>query len=149
MESMESIRGALSDAQAKCANVGCRKSSNAMLKACTACRIVSYCCKDCQVADWKQHKALCIGCRPFKECAETLQPQLKHAVHEYSKIVLPSLDEEYSQKCHGRTADAHVLFIKGGLKATREMLERNLQRMYGSGAEDTADLVKRYNVAHP
>ena len=29
------------------------------VKACTRCRAVSYCCRDCQAADWPRHKVVC------------------------------------------------------------------------------------------
>lgn len=45
-----------------CTFSGCSNGSQAesfSLKLCTGCRSVRYCCRECQVADWKAHKAAC------------------------------------------------------------------------------------------
>jgi len=42
-----------------CANCGKGEESTNSLKACTACRLVKYCSRDCQVAHRPQHKKAC------------------------------------------------------------------------------------------
>ncbi|EJK53529.1 hypothetical protein THAOC_27020 [Thalassiosira oceanica] len=42
-----------------CANCGKEASDSVKLKKCTACRLVAYCCVDCQRAHRKQHKKAC------------------------------------------------------------------------------------------
>src|SRR5436305_13498948 len=40
-----------------------KKASNGTSEAlltCTRCKTAKYCCKECQKADWKEHKAVCI-----------------------------------------------------------------------------------------
>ena len=34
-------------------------SDDTKLKKCSKCRVVAYCCKSCQLADWKEHKLEC------------------------------------------------------------------------------------------
>lgn len=47
-------------APAKCGNKACtKKVKETDLKACGGCRTKKYCSKDCQKADWKEHKAAC------------------------------------------------------------------------------------------
>ena len=43
----------------KCANCGKGEESSSDLKACTACKIVKYCNRECQIAHRPQHKKLC------------------------------------------------------------------------------------------
>ena len=42
-----------------CANCGKGEESAGDLKACTACKMVKYCNRDCQIAHRKQHKKKC------------------------------------------------------------------------------------------
>lgn len=42
----------------KCANSGCAKK-NCILR-CATCKAIYYCCRECQLADWKRHKNNCI-----------------------------------------------------------------------------------------
>lgn len=41
----------------------CKKCEKAATNYCLSCKKVYYCSKECQVADWKAHKA---QCRPFE-----------------------------------------------------------------------------------
>jgi len=47
------------DICANCANCGKGEESSNSLKTCTACKLVKYCSRDCQVAHWPQHKKEC------------------------------------------------------------------------------------------
>ena len=42
-----------------CANCGKGEEENRNLKTCTACKMVKYCCRDCQIAHRPQHKREC------------------------------------------------------------------------------------------
>jgi TPR repeat protein len=42
-----------------CANCGKGEELDAKLKTCNACKLVKYCCKDCQIAHRRQHKKAC------------------------------------------------------------------------------------------
>jgi hypothetical protein len=44
-----------------CSRAGCGAvgAAGARLKRCAACGIALYCCKACQVADWKAHRKAC------------------------------------------------------------------------------------------
>jgi hypothetical protein len=41
-----------------CSNEGC-KTPHGNFKKCSKCKKVRYCCRECQVADWKKHKPDC------------------------------------------------------------------------------------------
>ena len=43
----------------ECANCGKAESDDMKLKRCTACKMVRYCSRDCQVANWPQHEKAC------------------------------------------------------------------------------------------
>src|SRR6056300_1276851 len=42
-----------------CANCGKGEDSSSSLKACTACKMIKYCSRDCQIAHRPQHKKEC------------------------------------------------------------------------------------------
>ena len=46
-----------------CAHCGATESHVAQFKRCSACKGVVFCCKDCQLANWPQHKAACKAAR--------------------------------------------------------------------------------------
>lgn len=131
----------------RCSNPHC-VTRQSPLKACAACQIVSYCGKECQTVDWKRHKALCLCCRPYKEYSSHLQPTLKIAVDEYYMLKLPPIDVEYGRKFRGDVAFLHLTWIKGGLDATRRMLQENLLDMNGEDT-DVRDLAKRWQEVSP
>ncbi|EJK76507.1 hypothetical protein THAOC_01728 [Thalassiosira oceanica] len=60
-----------------CANCGKQGSDSVKLKNCTACRLVKYCCVDCQRAHRKQHKKAC-----KQRAAELKDEQLYSQGHE-------------------------------------------------------------------
>lgn len=39
----------------------CQKIEYNKMKCCSKCRTVWYCCKECQVDDWQNHKKKCVG----------------------------------------------------------------------------------------
>lgn len=47
--------------------------ANTNLKSCSKCRIIKYCSKECQCADWKHHKKNCI-CGPSAAAAPAAAP---------------------------------------------------------------------------
>ncbi|EJK76013.1 hypothetical protein THAOC_02243 [Thalassiosira oceanica] len=60
-----------------CANCGKHGSDTVKLKSCTACRLVKYCCVDCQKAHRKLHKKAC-----KQRAAELKDEQLYSQGHE-------------------------------------------------------------------
>ena len=46
-------------ADAGCANCCKGEAAGIKLKSCTACKMVRYCCRDCQVEHWPRHKKAC------------------------------------------------------------------------------------------
>ena len=87
-----------------CANCGKTGSDTVKLKDCTACRLVKYCCVDCQKAHRKQHKKAC-----KQRAAEIKDEQLYSQGHErpegdfcsicYLYIPLPMGDHSLLQAC--------------------------------------------------
>ena len=55
-----------------CALASCaaRESHEAQFKRCAACKTVSYCCREHQVADWPAHKAACKAARKAQPSAQ-------------------------------------------------------------------------------
>ena len=68
-----------SDTITLCANCGKGEESAGDLKSCTACKLVKYCNRDCQIAHRPQHK---------KECK-------KRAAEVYSILVHPCSCSEF------------------------------------------------------
>ena len=54
-----------------CTNCGKDNESGSELKSCAACKMVKYCCRDCQVNHWPNHKKAC-----KKRAAELFEEEL-------------------------------------------------------------------------
>ena len=69
-----------------CANCGKGEESSGDLKACTACKMVKYCNRDCQISHRSQHKKAC-----KKRAAELYDEQLftEHPRDECPICMLP------------------------------------------------------------
>lgn len=138
--------GKLSVDSPKCSNPSCAHKN--VCKSCSACGIVSYCCKDCQMEDWKRHKRLCIECRPFKNCPTPMSLQQKTALDEDSMVKLPPVDAEYQRK-FGYSGIIGI-YLKGGLMATQEMISTNIANLNKEDeAEDVQNLLKRWQEVSP
>ena len=61
----EAVDNAVSNASSDDRNCcGCGKAAVKLMK-CSKCKTVSYCSRECQVADWKEHKKVCnVACNP-------------------------------------------------------------------------------------
>ena len=116
-------------------------------KECAACNITHYCCKECQKADWKRHKPLCISCRPFKEyTTKKMVPQKKMVIDQYSKVQLPPIDKEY----FNRYPTDHMVFafIKTGVMETQRMMSENVLSL-NKEDNDVRNLFKRWQEISP
>src|SRR5210317_811966 len=86
-----------------CANCGKGEESSNDLKACTACKLVKYCNRECQIAHRPLHKKAC-----KKRAAELHDEELfkEHPPHEDCPICLQPLPLESSestfQSCCGK-----------------------------------------------
>ncbi len=65
----------------RCALASCGKC-DVVLKGCGRCRLVAYCTKEHQIADFKEHKNWCLGVKAAREdlevvCDVTAQPNLR------------------------------------------------------------------------
>jgi hypothetical protein len=71
---MDTAAAAAADNESKeptsCANCGQEEIDKAKLKACTACKLVKYCNRDCQISHRSQHK------KASKKCAAELHEEL-------------------------------------------------------------------------
>ena len=59
MSTADNNKDDLLDVPDICANCGKGEESSNGLKACTACKLVKYCNRECQIAHWPQHKKQC------------------------------------------------------------------------------------------
>jgi hypothetical protein len=56
---------------------------------CAACGLAHYCNKECQTADWKEHKVVCTACRPLRDfekvrlCLESRRQRRSSGPHVY------------------------------------------------------------------
>jgi len=87
-----------------CANCGKGEESTGSLKACTACKLVKYCDRECQIAHRPQHKKEC-----RKRAAELhdellfKQPPLEHGDCPICFLRMPSLETgRRYQACCGK-----------------------------------------------
>jgi hypothetical protein len=69
----------------KCSNPGCSNAAapNTKLSVCASCNSVSYCCRDCQVAHWPEHKAQC----------KEIKAKLKEKEVETAKLAAEALEQ--------------------------------------------------------
>jgi MYND finger len=54
----------------------CWKSEN--LKACSNCKVVRYCCRECQTADWPKHKKYCKEMAKLRKDKEAVAARAKN-----------------------------------------------------------------------
>ena len=88
-----------------CANCGKGEDSSKSLKACTACKLVKYCNRECQIAHRPQHKKECKRrAAELHEEALFKQPPLQYDDCPICFLRMPSLDmgRRY-QSCCGKT----------------------------------------------
>jgi len=153
MQSLIQMMGKLSAPGIKCSfpNCSCHSGSDSIisLKACAACDIVGYCCKQSQTSDWRRHKKMCIGFRHFKDEANLLNNQQKSALNSIS-LELPSIAEEYLGKYgSGIHILMHTSYIDSALKATRDMVYNNIIDLTLDGEKTQRDLLKRWQEISP
>ena len=58
--------GSFTQKQTKCGNICCKKDG---IMICSRCKIIKYCSKECQVADWKRHKTECFKIPKIKKAS--------------------------------------------------------------------------------
>jgi len=57
---------------ANCAHCHKRENQTIRFKTCAACKLVFYCCKECQVSNWPRHKTLCKQNRNVTEISDVV-----------------------------------------------------------------------------
>jgi hypothetical protein len=64
-----------------CRNTDCKLPGNKVARNamiyCTRCSLVNYCCRDCQVDDWKRHRKECQEYNKNKANSETIRAELE------------------------------------------------------------------------
>jgi len=60
-----------------CARSGCYSYADDELKFCSSCRVVKYCSKECQKADWKKHKLQCKTLAASRNDKQKIQEALR------------------------------------------------------------------------
>jgi uncharacterized protein Veg len=76
----------------------CQKSVEKISK-CAKCRIASYCSRECQIKDWKNHKIICndLGKQKVetaKESMENLVPMIKEKGNAFAEISIQTKKED-------------------------------------------------------
>ena len=131
-------------------NCSCHRSRNTLnisLKACAACGISSYCCKQSQTSDWCRHKKLCRSFRRFKDTAKHLTNPQKLSLNSIS-FDLPALVEEYRNKYgSGHETTTHCMYITGALIAVKDMVSNNIANM--TAKSERGDDLKRWQEISP
>ena len=121
-------------------------SQDTSFRACAACGIASYCSKQSQRSDWRRHKTLFLGFRPFTNTANELTIQQKITLNGIN-LLLPSIEDEYRKHYPG--AMLHHCFIKGGLMATQSMVSTNLPMLTLEDDNDDGNNLKRWQELSP
>ena len=86
-----------------CAACGKEEDEDNNLKACTACKMVKYCNRDCQIAHRRQHKKACKKrAAELKEEALFKQPPPNEDC-PVCFLPLPPIGEQRYQSCCGKT----------------------------------------------
>lgn len=140
---------ALASATESCANRNCDVCDN--IKACAACGLISYCCKEHQSTDWPRHKVICKALRPLKLQVAGLNLQLKQVLDRSASeiIVLPSIDEDCASKYRGDgVAKAQLMWVQGGLTEVKKMLKTNISNLLKTDSSQQS-LLKRWQEISP
>ena len=129
----------------ECGNEGCMCKDN--LKRCDACFLVSYCSRECQTANWKQHRKLCKQAKAYKDSPISLTSLHISTLSQYVSFSLPPLPQEYQSQF---PADVrYAIYVAMGLEATKDMMQTNIKNMGDDKAESTADRLKRWGGISP
>jgi len=114
--------GKSSEVAAYVSNVCNRCNGRDNLKTCNRCRLVRYCGRECQVADWKQHKKACQPCNPT----------LYFSVGGESNILLPGGQHKGRAKVVQADQDA-ILAAPWGGDYSREEVDAIFKNMGNNG----------------
>lgn len=72
-------------ANGRCCNLECDKTGGAM-RVCSACKVASYCSRECQLLDWRNHKNACADCSKARESIMDGQKNLRTPKHNASTV---------------------------------------------------------------
>ena len=133
-----------------CANCGNGEESSNDLKACTACKLVKYCNRDCQIAHRPQHKKAC-----KKRAAELYDEALfrKQPPREDCPIcMLPlplDLDQSLFKSCCGKLIcdGCNVSMMKEGIRKGKKNEELDMcafcRTTSASSVNEEIELIKK------
>jgi hypothetical protein len=136
----------------KCSNPNCTNAqTSSTLSDCSACRSVRYCCRDCQLAHWPNHKESCKQIRKelqIKEeqqklqvlqALEELQLQQQQPNQKQAEEEKESDDDDESEDCNEEEEGGEEVVIMGKIaaEATTPIVTSTLTTMPPKPPTDT------------
>ena len=133
--------GSTAETSIGCLRDGCDSRGPTMF--CAACGTISYCSRECQRLDWRQHKKACLACRPLKH--QNLTPIQQRVLKLSLQAHVPPIDEEFQRRFPGRPS-LEYFFLRASRDSVAKLPMTNLEQLT-SESESLEDTLKRWQEA--